>query len=34
VDDLATWRLWAAAVQRTFEAADRSWASIEPIVNP
>jgi hypothetical protein len=33
VDDLATWRAWAAAVQRAFEAADRSWAEIEPIVN-
>src|SRR4051812_49401714 len=32
VDDLGTWRAWAAAVQRTFEAADRAWASIEPIV--
>jgi hypothetical protein len=33
VDDLAAWREWAAAVQRTFEAADRAWAEIEPIVN-
>jgi hypothetical protein len=33
VDDLTRWRSWAAAVQRVFEAADRSWAAIEPIVN-
>jgi hypothetical protein len=33
VDDLARWRSWAGAVQRVFEAADRSWSAIEPIVN-
>jgi hypothetical protein len=33
VDDLAAWRSWAATVQRVFEAADRSWSAIEPIIN-
>lgn len=32
VDDLGRWRLWAGAVQRVFEAADRSWAAIEPVM--
>lgn len=33
LDDLARWRAWAAAVQQVFEAADRSWVDIEPIVS-
>ena len=33
VDDLGHWRAWAAGVQRAFEAADRSWVAIEPIVS-
>jgi hypothetical protein len=33
VDDLGRWRAWAAGVQHVFEAADRSWAAIEPIVS-
>ncbi|HET9425908.1 MAG TPA: hypothetical protein VFO55_11090 [Gemmatimonadaceae bacterium] len=33
VDDLARWRSWAAGVQDVFEAADRAWVSIEPIVS-
>ena len=33
VDDLARWRAWAAGVQRVFEAADRSWVTIEPVVS-
>ena len=33
VDDLGRWRAWAAAVQQVFEAADRSWVAIEPIVS-
>jgi hypothetical protein len=32
VDDLARWRSWAAGVQSVFEAADRSWLTIEPVV--
>ena len=33
VDDLGRWRAWAAGVQRVFEAADRSWVTIEPVVS-
>ena len=33
VDDLTRWRTWAAAVQHVFEAADRAWVAIEPIVS-
>jgi hypothetical protein len=33
VDDLGRWRAWAAGVQRVFEAADRSWVAIEPVVS-
>lgn len=33
VDDLGRWRMWAAAVQHVFEAADRSWSVIEPTVS-
>lgn len=33
VDDLGRWRAWAAGVQRVFEAADRSWMTIEPVVS-
>jgi hypothetical protein len=33
VDDLARWRAWAAGVQRVFEAADRAWVSMEPVVS-
>jgi hypothetical protein len=33
VDDLGRWRSWAAGVQQVFEAADRSWITIEPIVS-
>ncbi len=32
VDDLGRWRAWAAGVQRVFEAADRSWVTIESVV--
>ena len=32
VDDLPRWRAWAAAVQRVFEVADRTWTTIEPLV--
>ena len=32
VDDLGRWRAWAAGVQHVFEAADRAWVTIEPIV--
>ena len=32
VDDLGRWRAWAAAVQSVFEAADRTWQAIEPIL--
>jgi hypothetical protein len=33
VDDLGRWRAWASAVQHVFEAADRSWVSIEPVLS-
>lgn len=33
VDDLGRWRAWAAGVQEVFEAADRSWVEIEPVVH-
>ena len=33
VDDLGRWRAWAAGVQHVFEAADKAWASIEPILS-
>jgi hypothetical protein len=33
VDDLGRWRSWATGVQSVFEAADRSWIVIEPIVS-
>jgi hypothetical protein len=33
VDDLGRWRVWAAGVQRVFEAADRSWVAIEQVVS-
>jgi hypothetical protein len=33
VDDLVRWRAWAAGVQSAFEAADRAWLEIEPILS-
>ena len=33
VDDLGRWRAWASGVQRVFEAADRSWMTIEFVVS-
>jgi hypothetical protein len=33
VDDLGRWRAWAAGVQQVFEAADKAWVEIEPIVS-
>jgi hypothetical protein len=33
VDDLGRWRAWAAGVQQVFEAADKAWLEIEPIVS-
>lgn len=33
VDDLGRWRSWAVGVQDVFEAADKAWVSIEPIVS-
>lgn len=33
VDDLVRWRAWATGVQSVFEAADRSWTAVEPIVS-
>lgn len=33
VDDLGRWRSWAGGVQRVFDAADKSWVAIEPIVS-
>jgi hypothetical protein len=33
VDDLGRWRVWAGGVQRVFEAADRSWVTIESVVS-
>lgn len=33
VDNLVRWRLWAAGVQRVFEAADRAWIDIEIVVS-
>jgi hypothetical protein len=32
VDDLARWRTWAESVQHVFEAADRAWVTIEPVM--
>lgn len=32
VDDLDRWRSWAAGVQDVFEAADRAWVAIEPLM--
>lgn len=33
VDDLGRWRGWAMGVQQVFDAADKSWVAIEPIVS-
>lgn len=33
VDDLGRWRAWASAVQNLFEAADKAWVAIDPIVS-
>jgi len=33
VDDLGRWRAWANGVRDVFEAADRTWVVIEPIVS-